>query len=369
MGTGVPADGLRDLPDVSIFAGDGTVQNFYVYCEADLLGLDLDTPPVPCSLASPYEDFLTNGGTSFGAQAFAGIVAVMDQKQGGRQGNLNPLLYSLARGSSGSSIFHDVLTGTNAMPCLVEVGVTGCNIVGSGFTVGVLSGYNAGTGYDQATGLGSVNVTSLLGSVLSVTTASLPAGVKGIAYTSTTLGATGGASPYTWTPTPTAGSLPPGLVLSTAGAITGTPTATGSFSFTVKVSDSLGYTATGSFSITINERHLRCGDDGVATERGRERSLFFNDVAGVRWRRAVYLDNHDRNFAERIELIDRRRDQRYAYGGWNFNFHGQSADSTTTNSNTASLSITIAASPVPFSPSRRRSAFPPRAGRGHSLSP
>jgi len=162
VGTGVPADGLRDLPDVSLFAGDGTIQNFYVVCESDYAGFLSTVPPAPCSLASPYQDFVGEGGTSVSTQAFAGIVALMNQKQGGPQGNINPLLYTLAGESSASSVFHDVTVGTNAMPCLIETGVTGCTITGTGLTVGLLNGYSTGPGYDQATGLGSVNVANLV---------------------------------------------------------------------------------------------------------------------------------------------------------------------------------------------------------------
>lgn len=89
---------------------------------------------------------------------------------------------------------------------------------------------------------------------LSVTTTSsqLPAGLNGIAYPSTALQATGGVQPYTWSHT---GNLPTGLSLSAGGTITGTPTATGTFNFTAKVTDSTqptAETATASLSITVS---------------------------------------------------------------------------------------------------------------------
>ncbi|HTW61905.1 MAG TPA: putative Ig domain-containing protein [Terracidiphilus sp.] len=85
---------------------------------------------------------------------------------------------------------------------------------------------------------------------LKVSTSSLPAGVAGSAY-SQTLSATGGSGTgYTWTKT--AGSLPTGVTLSSTGAITGTPTTAGTFSFTVQVTDSDADTATAPLSITIN---------------------------------------------------------------------------------------------------------------------
>jgi uncharacterized repeat protein (TIGR01451 family) len=57
------------------------------------------------------------------------------------------------------------------------------------------------------------------------------------------------ATPFTWTVD--SGTLPPGLSLSSGGAITGTPTAAGTFNFTMKVADSTGLTATQAQTITI----------------------------------------------------------------------------------------------------------------------
>ena len=166
VGTGVPADGKRDIPDVSLFAGDGTIQDFYVVCEADQ-----DSGGAACNLNSPYQDFLGVGGTSVSAQAFAGLMALINQKAGARQGNANPTFYSLATEQSASScnatggpasscIFYDVTTGTIAMPCAKSS--PNCTVTNSNDTVGVLSGYGTATGYDLATGLGSINANNLV---------------------------------------------------------------------------------------------------------------------------------------------------------------------------------------------------------------
>ena len=84
---------------------------------------------------------------------------------------------------------------------------------------------------------------------LSVTTATLPDGTAGTAYTSTTLDATGGVSPYTWSVPP--GTLPPGLALSSSGVISGTPSSPGTFSFTVTVTDAENPAATASRTLSI----------------------------------------------------------------------------------------------------------------------
>jgi hypothetical protein len=87
-------------------------------------------------------------------------------------------------------------------------------------------------------------------SAVTITTASLPNGTVGQAY-STTLAASGGATPYTWAIV--AGSIDPGLSLNTAtGAITGTPITATSYSPTFQVQDALGYEATATLGLTIN---------------------------------------------------------------------------------------------------------------------
>ena len=78
--------------------------------------------------------------------------------------------------------------------------------------------------------------------------ASLPSAQFGAVY-STSLAATGGTTPYTWSVS--AGALPGGLTLSSAGVLSGTPTAAGTFSFTAKITDAAAQTATAALQIII----------------------------------------------------------------------------------------------------------------------
>jgi subtilase family serine protease len=165
-GTGVPNDGKRDLPDISLFAGDGTISgSSYVVCNRDFPGIN----NTPCSLTSGF--FLNAGGTSVSAQAFAGMMALVAQKHESKQGLANPLLYSLAAQQSPSNcnasspaadcIFNDVTAGTVSMPC--SVGTPNCLAPANpSDTISVLSGFDAGAGFDLATGLGSLNVANLV---------------------------------------------------------------------------------------------------------------------------------------------------------------------------------------------------------------
>lgn len=85
-------------------------------------------------------------------------------------------------------------------------------------------------------------------SPLAISTTSVPTGTTGTAY-SATLTATGGTAPYTWSVS--SGALPPGLSMSTAGAISGTPTMSGSYSFVGAVKDSASHSASYTYSTSI----------------------------------------------------------------------------------------------------------------------
>src|ERR1039457_1666132 len=157
-GPGVPADNTRDLPDVSLFASANFVGSFYVICQSDAITGGI------CD-----QDHLEGaGGTSFAAPAFAGIMALVNQKMGLTHpnfaaGNPNFALYNLA--SNQPTAFHDVPSGTtpqttNAMPCVTGSPNRVTNTQGA--QVGMLSGYTTTAGYDMVTGLGSVNAANLV---------------------------------------------------------------------------------------------------------------------------------------------------------------------------------------------------------------
>jgi pseudomonalisin len=120
-GTGVPADGKRDVPDVALTAAghDG----YLIYQNGELYVV---------------------GGTSAASPSFAGVMALVVQNTAARQGNANVAFYSLAskQRAGGASVFHDTTIGNNSVP-----GQTG---------------FNATVGYDQASGLGSIDGSVLL---------------------------------------------------------------------------------------------------------------------------------------------------------------------------------------------------------------
>lgn len=149
-GEGVPADGARDIPDLSLFAADGDNDSFYPVCWAE------DS----CVLIDGQIYFAGVGGTSASSPEMAGIMALINQKFG-RQGQANYILYPLA--TQHPQVFHDVTIGSNNVPC--DQGTPNCavstlNDNTKGFLT--LGHYYATAGYDEATGLGSVDANLLL---------------------------------------------------------------------------------------------------------------------------------------------------------------------------------------------------------------
>jgi subtilase family serine protease len=179
---GIPNDGERDQPDLSLFAADGVWGSFLVECMSDA-----KEGGAPCTAKN---DALLEGGggTSFASPAMAGIQALINQKYG-KQGNANYVYYVLAANQFNTQgakacnasqttgglpapacIFNDVTAGDMDIPCAQNWPGTSYDCFGNGAKIiGELStstsssepAYPATVGYDLATGLGSVNATNL----------------------------------------------------------------------------------------------------------------------------------------------------------------------------------------------------------------
>ena len=96
------------------------------------------------------------GGTSVGAPAWAAVVALANQYAGKRLGFLNNAVYGLLTRRAYSTVFHDVTTGNNTAT-IIEFDPT----TGKPIKV-VISGYNAGRGWDAVTGVGTPRVSALI---------------------------------------------------------------------------------------------------------------------------------------------------------------------------------------------------------------
>ena len=148
---GIPNDGKRDVPDIAVYASPDLPG--YLVCSSDQ---SVWNSGQVSSCSSGFRDSSTGlltvlGGTSFGGPIYAGVVAIINQEKNYTtgQGLINPTLYTLAANSTTyASAFHDITSGNN--DCTA----------GAGFCSST-AGFSAGTGYDQVTGLGSINVNNL----------------------------------------------------------------------------------------------------------------------------------------------------------------------------------------------------------------
>lgn len=249
---GFGTDTVRDLPDVSLFASNGANASYYPVCESD----------GDCQSASSSSSLVQIsgvGGTSASSPAFAGIMALVNQKYG-RQGQADFVLYPLSK--QFPAAFHDVANGNNSVPCNISATTGGLNNpVGAspdcisvsnpftgqdnvngtategqtGNTTTKTPEYNATAGYDLASGLGTINANQLVTNWGNVK----------FATTQTTL-------------TASSASFTHGTAVTLSGSVTGTGTPTGSVALMTDSTTPLQQAQTnfpltnGSYSSSIN---------------------------------------------------------------------------------------------------------------------
>jgi subtilase family serine protease len=190
-GTGVPNDGKRDVPDLALNASPE--HDSYLFCSEDGPKNTIIATCTTGFRTGSGGDLTVVGGTSAAAPTFAAITALLSQYlvTNGFQttpglSNINSNLYYMAAGNPGA--LHDVTTGNNIVPC--TSGTPNC-------PASLQYGFSAGPGYDQVTGLGSVDAHLLSvawGDLSTPTSTSLSASASSIVA--------GGSVTFTATVTP-----------------------------------------------------------------------------------------------------------------------------------------------------------------------
>jgi len=151
-GPGVPDDGARDVPDISLTAS-ALHDAYVVVSEGNASG---------------------TGGTSASTPTFAGFLALLNQYLVGTHvisqpglGNINPMLYFMGQHQSTLGVYHDITSGNNMVPCMAG-STQDCSYDDANSDGVSLYGYATGPGYDQVTGWGSVDAAKLVASWSSI---------------------------------------------------------------------------------------------------------------------------------------------------------------------------------------------------------
>jgi hypothetical protein len=289
---GNPADTVRDLPDVSMFASFGPWRHAYAICFSDTANQGTLCDGTATGWSTGW------GGTSFGSPIWAGIQALINQYTGSIQGNPNPVLYKIAGlefGANGNAacfssngnavnsgcIFYDVTQGDMDVPCTNYPNTANYySCYRPSGTYGVMSSNNnayaptfgTGTGWDFATGLGTVNVYNLLVNwapsgngnaslTVSVTgSGTVASNPSGISCPSTCSHIFTGGSQVTLTPTPASGWVFSswGGACSGGGGCTAQMNAAESVTATFVQDVALSVSVTGSGSVTSSPAGINC---------------------------------------------------------------------------------------------------------------
>jgi hypothetical protein len=199
--TGIPSDAKRDIPDVSFFSANGFSGSAYVIC------VSADGSCTYNATTEPTGEEV--GGTSVASPIMAGVMALINQKSGSAQGLPNKVLYGLAAKqtysncksesvtNSSSCVFNDIDSGTIAMPC--DAGTLDCTLSTSTDSFGILSGYDAGTGFDLATGLGSLNIANAVNGYTAAVAPGVSLSATTLTFASTLVGSSTAAQTVTVT--------------------------------------------------------------------------------------------------------------------------------------------------------------------------
>lgn len=288
--TGIPSGKYRLVPDISL---DSSPNNAgYLYCTSDTSSWSSGQK---ASCNSGFRDSSSQiltvaGGTSFAAPIFAGMLAVINQKTNSTgQGLINSTLYSLAADATTyASAFHDITSGGNQC----NIGTTYCSTDGA-------ANYAATTGYDEASGLGSIDLNNLMDSWPTTTASALESTVTSLNAASAdpasgasdviTISVTPSSSSLTTTPTGTltikvdgttesstldlsSGSATYTFSSTTAGSHVIVATYSGDSTFaastgtvTVDVGGSSGSSSGGSITVTAANVSVAAGSSGSST--------------------------------------------------------------------------------------------------------
>ena len=220
-----------------------------------IVGVDFfDVPTIAAGSSFILVPGVTNDGQNHGSANFFTVTGSIYDSADDFPG-LNSTAFKFTGQQGGTQIQSVDICGTIAAPIFTPACTAGTSNDGTVTGLNFLGGPNSNAdscsncfGPAIVALLGTFTSGSTSGSPLSITSTTLPGATTGVAYAQL-LAATGGTPPYTWTLA--GGSLPAGMGLASTGTVFGTSPKAGSYTFTVRVTDSTGAFVVGSFSIAV----------------------------------------------------------------------------------------------------------------------
>lgn len=242
--TGISSGNFRLVPDISL---DSSADNAgYLYCTSDSSDWS-SNQKASCNSGfrdSATQDLTIGGGTSFATPIFAGMVAIVNQKTGSSgSGVFASKLYPLAANAATyATAFHDITTGSNAC----SAGPNYCSSGGE-------AGFSATVGFDEASGLGSVDFNNLMGALAGTGIGTGGGGSFTLSATNVSVSA-GSSGTSTVTVTPAS---------SFTGAVGFAVTATGLANGCYSLGNATVSTGPATSTLTIYTSSTQCGGTGV----------------------------------------------------------------------------------------------------------
>ena len=257
MTLNLPARSGRHMLFVIWQRVDPVGEVFFSTSDLDFGGINYGTTPIP-TVAPSATNTATNSATNCACSLEATVgFSFVNQWTGGGQSTFTITNTSATESTKGWTVEFDWAADITSLWDGVKISRYGNHYVIQNATYnGVIppSGVasfgcvaNFSTPGLSPTGI-VFNGLTTAAPLLSVSTLALANGTVGSSY-SQSMSASGGTSPYTWSLT--AGTLPAGLVLSSAGVVSGTPSAAGTSTFTLQVKDASSVTATHSYTMTV----------------------------------------------------------------------------------------------------------------------
>ncbi|QXH44848.1 autotransporter domain-containing protein [Pseudomonas xanthosomatis] len=213
---------------------------------------------------------------------------------------------------------------------------------GTPSAVGTFNFTVTSTDAHNATGSQAYSLT-VVAATIAISPTTLGPLTAGTAY-SQTLSATGGNGSYTWS---TAGSLPPGITVSSGGVVSGTPTSSGNYSFTVTATDSLGSTGSRGYAVTVNDQAPVANNSTLTVQGGSNNNPVALNLTGGSVSQVSIVSNASNGTATATGTTILFTPAAGFAGTDSFTYNATGPGGT---SNTATVSVTVTAPTISITP-------------------